>query len=276
MAQLLAKRSPTPGKSLGRPSAKAPAKVAEALALLEHEIGGREALVAALSHAPKSRDFQYLLGIIGDPREDLTPLADLCSQGGVTVGELLQAYTAGEINRAGALSTAKVGQRLAEVAADTMRRALPEEQTCQTCQGTGSVTPDPSKADPSPIPGPCRACGATGRLVIEGDLEHKKLALDMGKLLQKGGGGMNLNINQQVGVQVDSAGGALERLQLATDAILYGDADSVGADSVGAVIDAEPVQDPLPPPEAAVVESPPVIEACGAIEEGDWHEDLHD
>jgi hypothetical protein len=148
-----------------------------------------------------------------------------------------------------------------------MRRALPEEQTCQTCQGTGSVTPDPSKADPSPIPGPCRACGATGRLVIEGDLEHKKLALDMGKLLQKGGGGMNLNINQQVGVQVGSAGGALERLQLATDAILYGDTDSVGA-----VIDVDPPE----ASEAAVVESPPVIEACGAIEEGDWHEDLDD
>ncbi len=246
MATLLAKRAKT-----------SPAKLVSAsLALLEESLGGRDAIIAALTHAPKSRDVAYLLGIIGDPSTASKPLADLCAQGGITPGELIQAYTAGEINRAQALSQSKVGARLADVAADTMRRSLPEEQTCATCQGTGSVTPDPSKADPDPLPGPCHRCGATGRVIVEGDLEHKKLALEMGKMLQKGGGGgISLQVNQQVGVQMGSAGGALEKLQMATDAILYGEKDFAPS-----IVEAEVVEE----------ESPAEIDAEGAIEDDDW------
>ncbi len=150
---------------------------------LEAALGGRPAIVAALAHAPGSRDLAYLLGLIGDPRNDGRPLADLCAEGGITPGELIAAYKAGELARAQAVATAKVGGKLAEVAEDTMQKALAN---------------------------------------TDFDVEYKKLALDLGKLLPKGGG-LSVAVSQQLGVVVGSAGGALERLQAATDQILYGE-----------------------------------------------------
>lgn len=249
----------TPATALARRLAhRPPALVAQTLALLEAEIGGRDALVAALSHAPKSRDFALILGLVGDPMEVETPLADLCARGGVTVGELLQAYTAGEIARAQAVSTSKVGQQLAAVAEDTMRMSLPRPQLCMGCSGLGLITDEPTKKMPNPEPHPCQACAGTGQITVEGDLEHKKLALDMGRMLQKSGGsGLNLTVSQQVGVQVGSAGGALERLQAATDQILYGDLGAVEAPS--GVVDGEVEGSPEVPEEATL--------------DGDWRDE---
>lgn len=238
--------------------------VSASLATLEAAIGGREALVAALLHAPKSRDLDYLLGLLATEATKVrapwakgpSSLADLCAQGGITPGELIAAYRAGELNRAQALATQKIGAHLAEVAEDTMLRALPSEGVCERCDGTGTFVPEPSKKVPNPEPEPCRRCQGTGRIVYLGDLEHKKLALDMGRLVQKGGG-VSLNVQQQVGVFTGAAaGGSLERMQAATDAILYGD----GA---------------AEPPEAQALLEAEVIEApeTDAVIEGDWRED---
>jgi hypothetical protein len=232
---------------------KPPALVSASLATLEQAIGGRLALVAALSHAPKSRDLDFLLALVGDPSYAKAPLADLCAKGGITPGELIEAYKSGEINRAQALALQKVGAQLEQVAADTMRLSLPHDVTCTACWGTGSVTPEPTKTVPSPQPGPCDDCGGTGVITLQGDLEHKKLALDMGKLIAKSGG-VNLNVNQNVANFGAAAGGSLERLQAATDAILFGAG--------------------VAPPEAAeVVEGDTVPAGESAVVEGDWREE---
>ncbi len=226
----------------GKPALKPPVRVTRELAKLEQAIGGRDALVAALSHAPKSRDLAYVLGLVGDPRETDTPLAELCARGGITAGELIDAYKSGELNRAQAVAAHAVGAQLGAVAADTMRRALPEEVVCDRCAGTGTFVAEPSKKVPNPEPEPCTLCQATGRRTLEGDLEHKKLALDMGHLLVKGGG-VNVQVHQQTNLLVGNAGGALERLQAATDQILYGeggeDLARLGAPSSPDVVDAE-------------------------------------
>lgn len=201
----------------------APPLVGQQLAKLEEAIGGRDALVAALSHAPKSKDLSYLLGLIGDPQRAGESLADLCATGGITAGELIEAYKSGELNRAAALGAREVGAGLQQVVKDTMEKAAPHEGPCSYCQGLGQVTPEPTKKVPNPEPGPCEACKGAGRLLYPGDLEHKKLALDMGRMLSGKGGGVNVQVNQQVGVMVGTAGGALEKLQAATDQILYGD-----------------------------------------------------
>lgn len=248
--------------ALAKRKAAPPARVTEQLALLEEAIGGRDALVAALSHAPKSRDLTLILGLVGNPLEAKTPLAVLCAEGGITAGELIEAYRAGELHRAQALAIAKVGQHLPAVAEDTMRLALPHCVTCGTCRGTGSWTPEPTKKQPNPAPEPCELCTGTGQLTLGGDLDHKKLALEMGKLLPKGGGGLSIAVNQQLGISFGSAGGALEKLQAATDQILYGEAPPVSLSSP-ATLDAE------------VLESSPEIAAEEAILEGDWRSEVY-
>lgn len=200
-----------------------PALVAASLAQIEAAIGGRAPLVAALAYAPKSRDLDYLVGLIGDPEHTALPLADLCAMGGITAGELLDAYKSGELNRAQAVGTVTIGQQLPHVIADTFARALPSEGVCSTCAGLGTTCADPSKKQPNPEPQQCGACKGTGRLMYAGDIEHKKLALDMGKMVSKGGPAVAIQMNQHLGVSFGTAGGALEKLQAATDKLLYSD-----------------------------------------------------
>lgn len=240
-------------KGLQKPVPKPPVLVTRELAKLEQAIGGRDALVAALSHAPKSRDLVYVLGLIGDPGEANTPLAQLCARGGITAGELIDAYKSGELNRAQAVAAKEIGAKLGEVAADTMRRALPEEVVCDHCEGTGTYVPEPTKKVPNPEPTPCKPCGATGRRMLQGDVEHKKLALEMGHLLVKGGG-VNVQVNQQTNLLVGNAGGALERLQAATDQILYGEGGEELGQMGGRVVDQAPP--PAGVVEAEVLDSP--------------------
>lgn len=232
---------PSPRRTALTPAPRAPAALVTAsLASIEHAIGGREALVAALLHAPKTKDVEYVVGLLGDPMRKGDSLAVLCVAGGITPGELLAAYKAGEINRAQALSAYEVGKALPEVVRDTMRLAATYEDDCLACQGLGQVTPEPTSEQPNPEPVDCPQCQGGGRLRYDGDLEHKKLALGLGKLLEKGGG-INLQVNQQQNsFHGGVAGGALEAMQAATDRVLYGDG----------VIEVEAV--PVPPAEPPV------------------------
>jgi hypothetical protein len=177
-----------PGTVPAQSRARRPAPLVDlSLRQIEQGLGGREGLVAALAYSPA--DFNMLVGLIGDPRRAHTPLAVLCSEAGVRPGELLEAYKKGEELRAQALSMAKVGEHLADVAESTMLGAL-------------KVSDDLDAQ----------------RLAFD----HKKLALELGRLTQKGGG-VSVAVQQNVQQFGSSAGGALEALQAATDAILWGD-----------------------------------------------------
>lgn len=198
----------------------------QSLALIEKTLGGREALVAALSHAPKSRDLDYLLGLIGDPSQARVPLGHLCAQGGVTPGELLAAWRSGEILRGHVLATKQIVEALPGVVADVVKRAAPYEDTCTGCQGTGAVTPEPTKKVPNPAPAPCPACLGGGVLTFDADLDRAKLVLDLAQLTPKSPGVVIDNRQAHLhGGGGASAGGTLEALMAASDRILYGEVD---------------------------------------------------
>lgn len=242
-----------PPKSGLMAGAKAPAPlVVQSLQRIEQEVGGRQALVAALLHAPRSKDLDFMLGLIGDPTQASTALADLCAVGGITPGELLTAYKAGMLAGAQVLATRAIGERLPAVVSDVMRRAADYEDDCPMCQGLSQVVPEPSEAEPNPEPVDCPMCQHTGRLRYDGSLEHAKLALSMGRMIDKGGG-VNVQVNsQQNNYGGAAAGGSLERLQAATDRILYGS----GADASTAIVDAEASEVPDAPEEDATDGSP--------------------
>lgn len=220
------------GKGLSRRAAP-PALVTTSLAKFEESLGGREVLLAGLAHAPRTKDLDYVVGLLGDPDNRRVPLALLLAQGGITAGEVLDAYKAGELNRGQAGAAKFIGEGLPGVVADTFKRAAPYVAVCYQCQGTTQITPEPSEADPNPEPVDCPLCAGKGELLYQGDLEHKKLALEIGKLLSKGGG-VQVAVNQQVGVGGAAVGGSLEALQRATDDLLYG--------GKGEVLDAQILQ----------------------------------
>lgn len=235
--------------------------ITDALAGLERALGGRDALVAALAHAPKSKSVDYLLGLLGDPGRTTESLAQLCATGGITAGELIDAYKAGQLNRAQAISLKDMDTALPKVVTDTIRMALPHQVTCPICDGAKKIPGTRTRREPNPPDEPCVACNQTGQQQLDGDLEHKKLVLELTQMTAKGGG-VNVNVSQQTALVFGgAAGGALERLQLATDQILYGD----GAN-----------QPPLPEPtqaaytEEAIDAEVVVAPAAEASLEVDW------
>lgn len=225
----MARRPPTALAPAGARHLAVPSPLEEqSLALIEKTLGGREALVAALSHAPKSRDMEFLLGLIGDPTHAKVPLGHLCAQGGVTPGELLAAWKSGEILRGHVLATKAVVAAIPAVVADVVKKAAPYEDACSACRGLKVVTPEPTKKNPNPEPVTCPVCDGGGVLTYQPDLERVRMTLDLAQLTPKGSG-VSVQIDQRsvsfAGGGGGAAGGTLEALMAASDQILYGAAE---------------------------------------------------
>lgn len=202
-----------------------PPLVVQQLAEIEQGIGGRQQLVGMLALAPLTDDLRYILGLLGDPQHQSRSLAEICGLGNVLPGKLLEHLAAAALLRGKLQASQKIGDGIAAVAEDVMRRAAPYEAPCNGgCAGTGTITPEPTKDVPNPSPDPCEVCHGTGRLIYSPDLERQKLAIEMAQLLPKHAGIQIAQINGAGGsAGSGSAGmGALERLSALTDQILYG------------------------------------------------------
>lgn len=204
-----------------------PVLVVESLAQVERDLGGRAQVAGMLALAPLTADLRYILGLLGDPRQQGKSLAEVCALGNILPGELLRHLTTAAMV-VGKVKVAKtVGDGMAAVAQDVMRRAAPFEEACGACRGTGSITPEPTKAETNPGPGPCETCAGVGRLRYLPDLARQELALELAHLLPKGGGLqiLNQNIAQASGGHVGGDGlSVLDRLTDLSDQVLYGQA----------------------------------------------------
>jgi len=210
-------------------------------------VGGRQALLDTLAVADGTPEIHQIVNFLIDARYADWSLRRICAQAGLTIADLFVAYRKALLVRAHLQATRVVTENLVQVVEDVMRRARPYEVTCDACQGTGSITPEPSKAMPNPEPGPCPPCAGTGRLLAIPDLDRQKVALELGQLLQQRSG---ISIQQNSLTlppgSSPTAPGALEQLQQAVHASLYSRPPAVD----GTVIDAEPAASPAPAPEA--------------------------
>lgn len=174
---------------------------AAAIDALEAAMGGRAPLVAALLQVAPANDAQeealtYVMGLIADPRHATTKLSTLCARGGITVGELLDAYKNGSLAQMQIEMITAAAKHMPAIVADLFTRAQPHQVTCSRCKGSASVTleeGDPGwvapKQDQEPGPqiGPCPRCVGTGTLDVLPELERQKLALEVAQLLPKKG-----------------------------------------------------------------------------------------
>lgn len=246
-----------------------PPTVVRQLEEIEQNLGGRAEVVGMLVLAPLTPDLRYILGLLGDPQHIRTSLAEICALGNVLPGELLKHLAQAALLKGKVQASQKIGDGIAAVAEDVMRRAAPYEDACSTCAGIGSLTPDPTPAIPNPSPEPCETCHGTGRLLYRPDLERQRLAIDMAQLLPKSGG-IQIGLQQNNGVgSVGGVGGTLERLQALSDRVLYGDPD-----------DAAPADDPADaaPADAAreTVEDGEVVEGAAGAEGTSTRTSVHE
>lgn len=226
--------------ALSRPDARALAHPAAdgALTKLETAMGGRAALVDALAAAPPTEEVQYVLGLIADPRNDARSLADLCRAGGVAIGVLLEAYKRGRYAPMQVAVIDAVATETPVIVRDVLRRAQPHLEECPACHGVGSVT-DPATPDAAPTP--CRPCGATGTLLVQAEIEHQKLALDLAGLGPRKAPLVAVD-SRKVEIH-DTSPAGLAKLLGAVDRVLH--PKSVArTDADGGVIDVVPAGDP--------------------------------
>ena len=152
---------------------------AAAIKQIEKQAGGRAELVASLLSAGAVDDgLSYVIGLIADPRNDARSLGRVCAQGGVTVGELIEAYKRGAMARGTVEAIQAIATQIGPVVADIMHRAQVHEEPCQACGGSGSVRKQDADV-------PCAPCFGTGVRRYLPSVDRQKLAADLGRMLPK-------------------------------------------------------------------------------------------
>jgi hypothetical protein len=217
-----------------------PGALAAALKRFEGELGGREALLAILAHAPATKDQQYALGALADPTFADQSLADICRRSNLKLSELWQLLRTAVLAKAAVQSTLIVGQRLPAVVSDVMERAAPYEETCAYCEGTGKIVDEPSVDESNPEPYQCPECKGKGAFKRQPELDRQVIALKLGGLLRDGGGLTINNLNQAIAHPEQP--GSYEQLLVDADGALDGEI-------------VEPREDPVNPDEVEEAEA---------------------
>lgn len=204
---------PKPPVAVEAPPAEIAQRVSEAVANFEREIGGRQALVAALQHAPPSAEIAAVVAVIADPSRDASSLAEICRDAGMSVSHLSQVFCDARRAAMHASMLASVGGKLQGVLDDVLAHSVEHDAPCDVCFGQPL-----SRVKGKPRT--CQKCRGTGKVRRPSDIRRQELALEMGGLIERGAGGVNVNVNQQTAVfDVHAAMGTFQR---ASDRVLAG------------------------------------------------------
>ncbi|MHC4734607.1 MAG: hypothetical protein ACYTDW_09130 [Planctomycetota bacterium] len=205
------------GKTIAERSAKA-------LATIEQTLGGRLAVIEALQYADLGADETRVVERISDPDNDKLSLYRVCAEEGVGVGKFLQIFQQAAITKSILNALVAQADRVGDVVEDVMDRALPLDVPCPKCHGEEKEKP-------------CIRCTGTGKIKKPPSISRQKLALDLYRMLQKGGPQI-VAINQNL-TDPGKADRMLKTMMEATDRVLYARDQIPGGEDVSAPIDVE-------------------------------------
>lgn len=161
-------------------------RVIRALKAFEEAVGGRDALVAELAPAELGEQESLVLRLLADPDQDDKPIHEVLGNAGVSVARFLKIFRDARGARAYLAALDQVWEKLPDVAADVMERALPAEVFCKPCSGTGQQklkTENRAKKGPrrnQDAPLVCPECEGKGKRPVTPTLEYQRLALTLG------------------------------------------------------------------------------------------------
>lgn len=194
-----------------------PQSIRNAITQFEAQVGGRKALIEALSSADAAEDVQEVLSAIADPKHDHEPLAKLCARAGVSPGQLFGAFKTAALVRGQILGALKASTLVPTIVDEIGKTALPYDEPCERCNGAGYIESE----DRTGKDRPCGACNGVGSIHYAGNLDQQRTILELAGLITKGSG-TNVNIhNANIAPPAAITGGSLEQLQQAVGDLLY-------------------------------------------------------
>lgn len=174
---------------------------------LDEAMGGREGLIKHLEHAPGTAKLDILLNVLADPQRTMLKLTEAVKDAGLSAREFMSIFREASVAKAFTEANLALSDRLKDVAVDVADKAVNHVEKCE-CTLDGAQQPLES----------CKKCKGVGLVYYRSSLPHQQMVFETAGLLKKGGG-VNVQVNQQVAV---GGGGIFERFVKATDAAAYG------------------------------------------------------
>jgi hypothetical protein len=173
--------------------------------------------VSILSTQPRDAKQDILFRLLGDPARAKDSLSTICQDANVSANEVFAIYRDAVAGQAMVKAQATLSERLDGVVRDVAEKAADHVKECECVILSETSAPNPR----------CKVCGGRGEIYKEGSLKHAEVVLKATDVL-KSGGGVNVAVNQNLGVNV--GGGLLDSFVKATD------------DAAFDIIDAEKVE----------------------------------
>ena len=181
---------------------------------LEHACGGRQKLLDAMVLAGDiSPEMTALMALLKSPANVDVALTTLTKKAKVNILDLFAHMKGAALARGQLLATLKIGAKTPDIVYDVLKRSVEHEAVCDKCGGAG-------KRDTRFGEVPCLMCGKTGKVTVVPSLDTQKVALEMGGMLQKGGG-VNVQVTNTQNVGLMSFNESFRKFQQDSDEALY-------------------------------------------------------
>jgi hypothetical protein len=231
---------PVKGKGLSPAQRAVTPMETAAFAALEVQAGGRSALVDLLAHAPLGKDVDYLVGLMADPANDDRSLAQVCAEGKFGLAKVYAILDAAVMARAKMHANQQVARHLPLVVEGVMRDAVEEMRVCPECHGERTIE-DGFDDDGKPKVKNCPKCKGRGEVLHLPETDTRKLALQMGRMIDSGNKSNVTTIvaNQNSQTNAGSGGVNFDALMTRLDQHLYDATRQKHRAGYGETVDAE-------------------------------------
>jgi len=194
------------------------------LEAFEEAVGGREQVVEILGSAKLDQRQQFFVELLTDPARERDSISAVARDAGLTVVQAVEVLRSAAHARSTALGLVRLATAVPAVADDLAAKSVDAKIECPQCFGAGYVTDGVT----------CAACNGKGLIFRGSDLDRQKIVLESTGILKKGPG-MNVNVNQQVGIM--QPGNFFSKYVKASDAAAYDVIDETS------IINVEPDKD---------------------------------
>lgn len=155
----------------------------------EDSIGGRDNLIDTLSLSTLDKKQEHFLRLICDPKRAHDSLVTIARDAGLLPTHVLDLFRNASVAKAHALAMGQLSEALPAIARDIADKSIDAKVECPACFGDKYIREGVE----------CPQCNGRGEVFRTSDLDRQKIALETTGILKKGSG-VNVNVNQQVGV----------------------------------------------------------------------------